>query len=413
MKFKKFSGVITIESIFYIAFGLYIFSSVFQLTAWAYSADDSMTMLLWILKAMRYFSYLLFLYKIILHSAHIKKGFLFIICGILLIVLISMAKSSEKEVFLNLLVFWAAKDVSAKRLVRCILKIQVFVLLFTVLCSQIGIVEDYIRIESFRTRHYLGFQWTSLAPVLFFFILLEYMFLKDGRIPFYKYVLLMLVNLWIFKMTGARLMFVAPLTFMTFFQFVYGRVNIAHVERAGGGKLFPFLPWVCAVFSIWCHMAYTPSNPIWEKVNTLLSGRLKLGNTAIKQYGFVLLGQRIEWIGHNIKSVFSKIEGYNYVDSSYLQIALQYGMVFLCLSLLGFSFLMVRAFREKQYYLCWILAVILIDSISEPELITLRYNPFILLCLSSISPKSEDVSGRSLVNKIPANSFQWLEYGDG
>ena len=178
-------------------------------------------------------------------------------------------------------------------------------------------------------------------------------------------------------------------------------------------NFFLFLPWLCAGFSIWCHMAYDPSNPIWKKVNALLSGRLNLGNTAIKQYGFTLCGQDIKWISQSIESVFSKIEGYNYVDCSYLQIALQYGLIFLCLLLMGCSFLMVRAFREKQDYLCWILAAIFVHSMIEPRLLHPWYNPFILLCLSSISPKSEDVSGRSLVNKIPANSFQWLEYGDG
>lgn len=382
MKLKRLYGKMTAESIFYIALTIYIFSNVFAATGWAYSADDTMTILLWMLKAIRYVSYLLFLCKIIIDSDRIKRTFLLVIISVSIIIFISVIQSSERAILFFWLVFLAAKDVSDERLVQYILAVQVAVLIITVLCSQIGVVKDYIVIESFRTRHYLGFRWVSFAPAFLLFIFLEYLFLRKGNISLCKYILFMVGNFYFFYMTGTRLAFLVSLIFMIFSLSFLRHFYIQRLGKRHWKPFFLFLPWLCSGFSIWCHLAYDPSNPIWVKANTLLSGRLRLGNVAIMQYGFSLFGTKIEWISQSIESVVSVIEGYNYVDCSYLQIALQYGIIPLCLVLFGYSVLMASAFQRKQYYLCWILAAILVHSIVEPRLLHFWYNPFLLLCLT-------------------------------
>ena len=217
----------------------------------------------------------------------------------------------------------------------------------------------------------------------------------------------MIGNFWLFQVTGTRLAFLASLLFMTFSLFVFQRGCAMRLGQRFWKTFFIFLPWICAGFSIWCHVAYNLSNPIWAKINTLLSGRLRLGNSAIKQYGFTFWGQKIEWISQSIISVSSEIKGYNYVDCSYLQIALQYGIITLSLILFLCSFLMIKAFRRKQYYLCWILAAILIHSMVEPRLLHSWYNPFLLLCLSTLSTKSEYIITRRFVYKMYANNFSY------
>lgn len=385
--FRKFSGKITAESVFFIAFVLYMFSNVFSATQWTYSADDSITTLLWILKAIRYFAYLLFLCKIIIDSFHIKRKNLLCMIEIFLLVFISAIRSSEGEVIFFLLICLAARNIPAKRLVQCTLSIQVTVLFITILCSRTGIVQDYIIQEHFRVRHYLGFRWVTLAPGFFFFILLEYLFLQEKKRSLCQYTFLMIINFWFFKMTGTRLSFAASLFFGAFSLLVLDGVHSIQWRRHGWKIFFLSLPWVCAGLSIWCHVAYDPSKPIWAKINTLLSNRLILGSNAIKQYGFLMWGQKIKWISPSIESISHKIEGYNYVDCSYLQIALQYGIIVLLLLLAGCSCLMARAFREKQYYLCWILTATLIYCMVEPKLLHSCYNPFILLPFSSLSSR--------------------------
>ena len=118
MSLRKTFNKATLEYIFLIAFALNMFSNIISATQWAYSADDSMTPLLWILKAIRYLSYLLFLCKIIMDNYCIKKKSLLCIIGVFFIVLMSTIKSSDRMIFFFSIILLAAKDVSAKRLIN-------------------------------------------------------------------------------------------------------------------------------------------------------------------------------------------------------------------------------------------------------------------------------------------------------
>lgn len=106
---------------------------------------------------------------------------------------------------------------------------------------------------------------------------------------------------------------------------------------------------------------YDESIHSWFWLNSILSDRLRLGANAIEQYGFSLFGKPIEWIGFSIKkTTMEEAIGYNYVDSSYLQLGLNYGLIFLGVVLLIYSIIMNRAIKRKDYYLVSIITIILL-----------------------------------------------------
>ena len=60
-------------------------------------------------------------------------------------------------------------------------------------------------------------------------------------------------------------------------------------------------------------------NPIWAKIDKLMSYRLGLAQNAYNNYGIHVFGQAIKWVGYDYKSILvGSNEPYNYVDSSYL-----------------------------------------------------------------------------------------------
>ena len=140
-------------------------------------------------------------------------------------------------------------------------------------------------------------------------------------------------------------------------------------------------PFIVAALSLWIAMMFNGNSLVWAKANSFLNGRLRLGHEGLDKYGITLFGQPIKWVGNGLQVLLHGYTGeYNYVDSSYLQILYQYGCLFLILVLFAFSAMIYMSVKMEKYYLTWILLIIVLYCITEPRLINLAYNPFILLC---------------------------------
>ena len=129
---------------------------------------------------------------------------------------------------------------------------------------------------------------------------------------------------------------------------------------------------------------YKAEIPWMNKLNNVLSTRLSLGRKALDLFDF-------SWFGQYIRN-FSHAEGlteggYFYIDSSYLQIALMYGVILLAAVLFCFLVIGCRAKAQKDWTLIWILAFMAVHSVIEPRLIQLAYNPFILALLADTGRK--------------------------
>ena len=141
-----------------------------------------------------------------------------------------------------------------------------------------------------------------------------------------------------------------------------------------------------AVFSCSCGdrlPVYNPDNALLAKLNGFLTGRLKWGRAGIDEYGLKLFGNKIEWVGYDAD--WERGMKYNYVDSSYLQIALEYGIIVLAVILLLYALLIFTSIKNQKYYLCWLALIILVFCVTEPRLVKLAYNPFLLLAVTESS----------------------------
>ena len=109
------------------------------------------------------------------------------------------------------------------------------------------------------------------------------------------------------------------------------------------------------------------------------------------------------WIFH-IRTVYSHagqwrkyrdtIE-YFFLDSSYISILLQYGLIMFVMILILWGIIGLRARKEKDWVLLWILAIIAFQSIMEQHLLDISYNPFlwILFAETGKKRKQKKISG--------------------
>lgn len=367
------------EIFFYIGWFFFSISVIFGLTEFVEIHEE------WQLffKLIRYMGYAFCCVKIFDELIEKRKIYLTVLFVIVLFV--SCVNSTNKTMLLYSIIMIAANDMNGKKIMKMSLYIQGMSLFFVVILSQFGIFHDYLFIrDEGRYRHALGFSWTTTAPILFFFFLLIYFYLKKNKVNLLITFSFAIINVWFYVMTNSRMAFALSFVFILFMIIQKGnRSRWKWICK--WNKLYKFLPEITCVMSLIMFKFYDESISIWFRLNSILSDRLHLGVNAINQYGFSLFGKTIEWVGFSIKNpTMEDAIGYNYVDSSYLQLGLNYGIVFLCIVLLIYSAVMNRAIKRKDYYLVSIITIILIFSITEPRLMNLAFNPFPLLAFCKL-----------------------------
>lgn len=364
-----------------VAWFIYATAGLLLYTSWTFTQSGEINTFGIVLKASRYLVYLLCLISFFLFSELNLRSIVFFIISSGIAALTILFNEDRFVLFFFLIIITMFGQ-DEEDILRISFVANTLVLLVTILFSQLGIIGDYIRTESGRTRHFLGFSWATYASVFFLFFILEFLAVKKGRVCLREYILLIALSVWLFLKTNARYAFVMTLLGLTFFL-LFGR-RIRGDKEKPWYKVFLATPWAIAIGAILLHWFYNPSNQKWVALNSLLSGRLALGKNALLTYPIKFFGQPIEWIGFNMRET---LQGeYNFVDCSYLKILLSDGIALLILLLIILTLCVYFAIINKKYYLVWLLFFMMVFCITEPWLISsIAVNPFILcICAMGI-----------------------------
>lgn len=122
---------------------------------------------------------------------------------------------------------------------------------------------------------------------------------------------------------------------------------------------------------------FDKSTFVSETINELLTNRLQLTYDAIQDYGIKLFGQAINWVGGAIYFEKEYVD-YNYVDSSYMQIMLSYGIVLLIMILAGYYLIGRIIVKEKAWYLGLVIILSAVHSTFDPQLMWIQYNIYFM-----------------------------------
>ena len=284
--------------------------------------------------------------------------------------LLSWYFSRDNLLLQSFLLFGAAYEISGRRIISISAFITGASLFITVISSRLGLSIDYIFDAETRARHGLGYSWATNAPTLLLFFALQYIFLRKNRMRVWEYIILELANVYLFIETDTNQPFLIMTVFLICFFIeglfrnnwrVIGRLNI----------LWYILPIAICLITIAIYAAFDPQIGFWDKLNVALNHRLGLGRNGIDSFGITAFGQQIVWNGNSISGAAGD---YNYVDCSYMQILLNYGVLFLAASAAVYTRLVYRAARFKDYWLVMIAVVVLLHSFTEPRMMNLTLN---------------------------------------
>lgn len=295
----------------------------------------------------------------------------------LLVLFMFAAYSYGKLPFaVSLALVFSARDVSFEKILKCALGIQLTCVVITIVCSQVGVLEDYIWDAGRRDRHGLGFTHCLLGSHFVFFMSLMFVALKK-KMKWWMTVVILAANYVMYLLTDARTTMILTF-FLIVAAFVAGLLEKTGKTARWAAILSAGIPLVFFGVSFLGAKCFSWQSEKMVRVNLFFNGRLDLMNKALNEYGITLLGQKIKWVGEaNLKADPTLV--YNYVDNAYMQAFFTYGIVFVLLLCLGWGMVLYRQMRCGQYVMAAVVLAVLIHGLINPQMIELVYNPFFLL----------------------------------
>lgn len=359
------------ELLFYMAFLIWLILKVIGTTTYTEIIPYSL-----LFKLGRIVVYALLFLKFI-YRINISFKSLVGISVIVLVFIVSYFSGITTIVDTILLIF-STKNIEKSKLIRISCITLACTLMFVMVSSFCGIIEDWIYSRSEGTiRHSLGFQYCTNLSTYYFYFVLMVIVIKRNNLRMISNICLLLVNWLIYIYTDSVTGFVlVTAALISTYCIKFSRKELCTHKVIS--FLFQYCFFICAIFTIIVTIKYSPSNAIMFMINKMLNYRLGLSNVAYKEYGFTLFGKAITWSG-GIENYTFDSSTYNYVDSSYIQIGLSYGILLLIIICLGFTLLEKKAIKENNKELALVLFFVSIYSIMQPQLIFLHYNPLILL----------------------------------
>ena len=262
------------------------------------------------------------------------------------------------------------------------------------LLSLIGMIPNLQYNRAGVIRNSFGFIYpTDFASHCFYLFLAVSYLLKDKFI-WTRSLFGVLLSAFIIKYCDARLNALSILLATVIFIYFY-------YSNGKKIKIFALLPYSAVVFaSVVTYFSYkfSWSNPFLVSINKLITGRLALGRNAFDTFGVHLFGTRnVQFIGSGGKT--ESVIGYNYVDSSYVQMLFTYGIVPVVLLLIIYVVASRKQYKDGQYLLVAILSLIAFNCMIEAFWFVPTYNIFMFL-LFTTNTFSEKESNDSVTLNI-------------
>ena len=135
---------------------------------------------------------------------------------------------------------------------------------------------------------------------------------------------------------------------------------------------------------------YSPYNSIFVRLNNLLNNRLYYSNKGIDIFGMSLWGQYIPMRGNG--GTTEAVSNYFFLDSSYIYILLQYGILILLTILVCWFLITFKAARQNDIEMLFAVALIAVQCIVEHHMLSIVYNPFLMAVLAKRVIQEDDIS---------------------
>ena len=330
-----------------------------------------------------------FLYKMRVSYKYLILSILLLLSGVLVYFQTNRLNFLVYSMLLVLLV-----NVDMKVVLRNYVVVAGILVVGVFLLSLIGMIPNLQYNRAGVIRNSFGFIYPTDFASHCFYLFLAISYLLKDKFIWTRSLFGVLLSAFIIKYCDARLNALSILLATVIFIYFY-------YSDGKKLKIFALLPYSAVVFaSIVTYLSYkfSWSNPFLVSVNKLITGRLALGRNAFDTFGVHLFGTRnVQFIGSGGKT--ESVIGYNYVDSSYVQMLFTYGIVPVVLLIIIYVVASRKQYKDGQYLLVAILSLIAFNCMIEAFWFVPTYNIFMFL-LFTTNTFSEKESNDSVTLNI-------------
>lgn len=329
---------------------------------------------------------LFLLLKIILIDYFSLKELIIYSFVFLLMCIISLNTGDRQLITLIALVL-GAKNTNFKYVLIAFLFTIILLLVFTYISTLIDIIPNlqYSRIREgeLKIRNSFGTGYPTIFAAYLQSIVIAYAYLMNinkFRNHFFLLLLASLCSYLALDLADARMSGYSIFLFLLIYYFCI--CFLRNICKYRLMILFITLSYLIGFIIIfYFSYYYDPEKEIFAQINKALSGRLFLGYKAFQEYSIPLLGQQIEFIGLG-GAVQEMSDDYNYVDSSYLQFMMRYGIIFTVISIISFMRLTYKRLKLNDYRFIAVIFMLSFNSMIEDRLLDVSINVYWVLMLA-------------------------------
>lgn len=283
---------------------------------------------------------------------------------------VTLGNANVNFIFYTMLLILSSRRIEADKIIKVTFYLQLILLCITVVPAALGIIynEAQYSENGLRLRHLLGFRYCTDSANFYLSFILEYIYLcREKKIGIIKSIVFILIGYYIFIQTDTKEAFL-----LIVLAFVLERIFRPFDFRKSYTlrSFVKYQYWIYAIVSIIGAGLYVKDGRL-EKINVALNSRLDLANQGLMKWGVKILGVSVKWI--------SKGDAYNYIDSSFINVLICYGILMFLFLLIGYTTIGCRAIEGNDQRLYVVLIIWGIHAIINPQIYLIWYNPFLFL----------------------------------
>lgn len=355
--------------LFCIAFSLYLTTMIFSASMFGIMNIGSM-----LIKLIKYIGYVLMLWKIISESRFSSDQVIRYIGIVIIILTIYQCTGNKSLIYLCLFVI-AVADVYFSEILKTYLWTNGICMVAIILCRFLMLIPARDEFSETRSRYALGFDFVTTGANYWMYLVLAYVCYRKKKLTLAEAVILEIITYVFFAFTDTKNAFA-----ITTLAIVMALILKVWNEQFGRQIFSFFIKYITLIGTLLISALiffFDKSTFVSETINDLLTNRIQLSYDAVQKYGIKLFGQAINWVGGAIYFEKEYVD-YNYVDSSYMQIMLSYGIVLLTAIIVGYYLIGRMIVKEKAWYLGLVIILSAVHSTFDPQLMWIQYNVYFL-----------------------------------
>lgn len=270
-----------------------------------------------------------------------------------------------------ILMIFCSESIEKRKLLKKSFLYIVISIFFVLLLYLIGILPDIIstrngveQITELNGRHSLGFIHSNVLPLLILYLEIYYIWIMKEKSKS-KVLLFLIVQIILFSICDSRnaVILSVIITFLTIFEKYFNHnINIQILKSVDY-----IIVLLLSIFSF-VSMYGLQFGGIWDKIDSVFSGRFRLGVLKIRTVGihFITFLSNKDYFKDGIV-----------LDNGYIYLALRYGVGILIF--LGIvNYLLVKD-NEKNYFVLVCILIVFIANLIDNDLADYCFLPFLLI----------------------------------